>query len=122
MPTVYVVQDPQGKEISVAREFGPLKVLLKGTETAPAAIEKLVRILQNIEPGDFILQIGHPINIGLATHFALLFSGGNLNVLVWRRESYRYIIEEIRLDECDKSAYTAAFDRLGLKPGNHAGQ
>lgn len=108
MPIIYVVQDPDGKEIAVAREYGQLCVMLNGRETTGLAIEKLTSHLQSITRDDFLLQIGSPLNIGIATHLALLFNEGELNLLVWHRQTYKYNIEHITTYESTKSPNAAA--------------
>lgn len=58
-------------------------------------IKKLTMHLSEMREGDFILPIGDPIMIGLATHIALHFGEGSVNILRWVREAYRYTPEHI---------------------------
>lgn len=96
---VWIVQDPCGKDITPARSYGELRVMLTGKESTFQAIHKLEAFLKDIQPQDYLLQIGLPINVGLATHFALLFTGGSINLLVWDRVRYTYNVEPIKTDE-----------------------
>lgn len=109
MPTVYIVQNPQGKEIEPARKFGTFKVILTGHEHPDLAITKLAMALRAMRSDDYLLQIGTVFNIGLATHLALVFTDSSLQVLVWQPETYTYKIQYINLNGNSlKSPNTAA--------------
>ena len=103
-PTVFVVQDPDGKEITLAAKYGKLHVILTGKESTDVALNKLHRVLSEMKPGDYLLPIGKSINMGIAIHFAWhylkinsLCNPVDLNILVWRREQYEYTVETINL-------------------------
>lgn len=99
MNKVFVVQNPDGKEINSATVHGELRVILTGRETLECAMEKLCKHLKHITPNDFLLLIGSPVSVGLAMHLALTFNEGKLKLLIWDREQYRYNIKEINITE-----------------------
>ena len=96
--TVFVVQDPDGKEIMLAKRYGTFRVILTGKETTSQAITKLQEALVDFTPSDYLLPIGKSINMGLAVHMAIIACKGKpVNVLVWRRQQYDYTVETIQL-------------------------
>lgn len=101
MRTVYVVQDPNGKDISDARDFGKLKLLLTGHETIREAAAVLRDKLSNFTEQDYLLMIGSAINMGLAAHIALSATNGKANFLVWSKESWSYKVESVNIYERD---------------------
>lgn len=102
---VFVVQDPDGKEIIEARQYGELHVILTGKEDTQTAMRKLRRALDNFQPQDFLLPIGKSINMGMAMIVAqraleigaLEPKNVVLKCLIWRREAYSYTIENITI-------------------------
>ena len=104
-PIVYIVTDPDGKDLSTARKYGTFRVILTGKETTEQAIEKLDKALENFKLGDYLLPIGKSINMGLAIHFAWGHLDFNtpqetsldLNVLIWRRQQQDYTVESIAI-------------------------
>ena|SRR5438105_10414354 len=105
--TVFVVQNPDGKEILPAGKFGRLHVILTGKEHPTMAFRKLREHMIAFKDTDFLLPIGSPLNIGLAMRVAFEKSS-TINVLVWDRQSYNYNVERIT-DECiTKSAHATA--------------
>jgi len=93
--TVYVVMDSPGKNLLPAREYGNLHVMLTGKENNQQAIVKLEHALRDIRPDDYLLLIGNPVFIALASHIAFTLCDGRVNLLVWDRESYSYNCEKI---------------------------
>ena len=92
-PTVYVIQDSPGKNLLPARDYGSLKILLTHPDTKrdPVFVAKKLQLqLKDITPSDYLLLVGEPIAIGLATHIALHNTHGIVRVLRWVREEYRY--------------------------------
>lgn len=109
VPIVYVVQDPAGKEILPASRFGKLQVILTGKEKTSLAVDKLAETLKNFKPDDYLLPIGSPVNVGVATHIAMLVNGGDIKMLLWDRENYAYNVEHITLhDDTDQPVNTTA--------------
>lgn len=94
MNTVFVISAVNGKNLLPAKEFGELHVILHGRESNETAYSKLDSALSTMKATDFLLLIGHPIHIGMATHFVLT-ELTNPQFLVWDRENYNYRIERI---------------------------
>ena len=100
MPTVFVVQDPQDKNILPARDHGTLLVMLQHSDIAKGTehcIERMAKLLQDMQQGDFILPIGDPVLIGIAFHMAFTLLEGRVKVLRWNREKYTYNPETLRI-------------------------
>ena len=100
---VYVVQDPEGKEITDAKSYGTIRVILTGKERSSQAISLLTQTLKHFQPHDYLLLVGKSINMGLAMHLALRQTGGVLNLLVCHREHWAYTKETINLQEQNES-------------------
>jgi hypothetical protein len=99
---VYVIQDVPGKNLLPAKEFGKLHVILSGKEVTQHAVWKLADDLSRMTSEDYLLLIGHPINIAIASHIALTALSGRVNFLVWDRVNYKYEKQEVEL--CQTSA------------------
>ena len=108
-PIVYVVQDPDGKEITLAKPFGKFYVILTGKETVQQAVYKLHKALVDFTDKDYLLPIGKSVNMGIAIHFAWealkqkdkqepFVILPTLKLLIWQREQYAYIVEEINAE------------------------
>ena len=105
MSRVFVVQkqhcwDP-GKDqfvpkfdLSPAEQYGELVYLLSPT-AAPFRPESVLRELQeklaDIKPDDYLLLIGNPVLIGLATAVAADALEGSVNLLQWSGKERRYL-------------------------------
>mgnify|MGYP001290760131 CR=1 FL=1 len=99
-PTVYVVQDSKGKNILPAKKYGRLQVLLTPSDLNKGSTfiaSKISRQLSSIQPYDYLLLIGDPVAIGIATHLALHFTHGLVNVLKWDRHTYEYNTERMEI-------------------------
>jgi hypothetical protein len=98
--TVYVVQDSPKFNLLPAAEYGNLQVLLPSGQvmmaTAPT-ISMLRRALRDFSNDDYLLAIGDPIAIGLATAIAAGFNGGKIRMLKWDRQEHRYYALEADL-------------------------
>lgn len=100
MSTVYIVQDSFGKNLAPAREYGDMLIILDRNDAQypiDFLVEKLNRKLSGITSKDYLLLIGDPIAIGIATSIALHNTRGMLQVLRWDREHYKYEVKEIRI-------------------------
>jgi hypothetical protein len=94
MHRVFVVQDSD-KDISPAKRYGKLHVLLSTKEVLRGYDGAIARLEQRLEaerfsPDDFLLCVGDPVIIGFAIHYALKLTGGSLNVLKWDRVDQEY--------------------------------
>ncbi len=100
MPKVYVVQDPGSHNILPAEKYGEFIILLQKSDLKRGTthcIQVLQDKLQGITDRDFLLPIGDPIMIGIATYLAVHYGEGRVNILRWFRETYRYDVEQITL-------------------------
>ena len=105
MAVVYVVQKSQrlnrttGRledvfDLSSAEEHGSLQELLSPTAKpfAPEPIvAELYSKLENFSDGDFILCVGNPILIGLATAVAADINEGRVCLLQWNGHKQKYV-------------------------------
>ena len=104
-PIVYIVTDPDGKDLSTARKFGKFHVILTGRESTQEALDKLYGGLFKFRSCDYLLPIGKSINMGLAIHMAWCSLDDNtpemepvdLNILVWRRQQQDYTVEKVTI-------------------------
>jgi hypothetical protein len=102
--TVYVVQkqmhlDREKQEyverfdLSPAKEYGELKYLLSPT-AAPfrpeSVLEDLYKGLEDFTDEDYLLLVGNPVLIGLASSVAAMKSG-TVNFLQWSGKDQRYL-------------------------------
>jgi hypothetical protein len=93
--TVYVVQKPDKKKnILSATEYGQLNFILSEDENImyepESVISEIKNSLQNFSDDDYLLLIGDPVAIGVATHFALLSNKNNAKILKWDNREYKY--------------------------------
>lgn len=105
MSTVYVIQKQQrfcheAKELvdrfdlSTAEQHGEIKYLLS-PQASPfnpeSVIDELHDGLMNFGPDDFLLLVGNPVLIGLATAIAADTVESSINFLQWSGTEQRYI-------------------------------
>jgi hypothetical protein len=94
MPIVYVTQEPQGKNISQATRFGEIKILFppdfNAGFSAGQAASKLMLLLSNYTENDFLLLIGDPVLIGIATAVAAHWANGKVQMLKWDNQDRLY--------------------------------
>lgn len=98
MRTVFVVEEPNGQNILPAQKFGNLRILLLKSDIKQGmdhCVKKLFYELEMITCEDYLLPIGDPILIGVATHIAMRVNDDSLNMLRWVREAYSYNVEHI---------------------------
>ena len=92
--TVYVVQESPGKNISGAEQFGKIEILLpmgQVTFSPGPTVRRLRSSLHGYSDDDFILPIGDPAAIAIATAVAAAFNRGRFNILKWDRQEHLYI-------------------------------
>lgn len=93
---VYVVQEAPGKNILSAEAYGPLVALLPSmmqiVVSATEAIEILNKKLRTFSDQDYLLAIGDPVAIGLASAIAAHCNGGRVKFLKWDRVETRYYV------------------------------
>lgn len=94
---VYVVQDPEGKNILAAKKFGKLEALLPPgqiTLSPGPSILKLRQKLQKFCDDDYLLLIGDPIAIALAAMIAGANNTGRVKFLKWDKQERQYYTVE----------------------------
>lgn len=90
---VYVVQEQYGKNILPAEKFGQLEILLPNAQvsfSSGPAVFILRKKLQKFCDDDYLLLIGDPILIGLASIVAAGFNNGKVRFLKWDRQEKKY--------------------------------
>lgn len=94
-PTVYVVQDPGTRNISSASKYGDIKVLLPENRqiiySSAPTVNRLRDGLKSYSDQDFLLLIGDPAAIGVATSIVSDINNGRYNLLKWDRQESMYI-------------------------------
>ncbi len=96
---VYVVQEVPGKNILPAQKFGTLIPLVSyHIGLFPdTATQEIQRKLHNFSDQDYLLLIGDPVAIGLATGIALINNKGKAQLLKWDRQQKEYYVVKIQL-------------------------
>lgn len=102
-PTVYVTQDvlirgPGGVyerryDHQAAAVYGNLQYVVNFSQAqAPpySLIETMRSALRTFSQDDYLLPVGDPVVMSLATHFALESSGGRVQILRWDRVTQSY--------------------------------
>lgn len=90
---VYVVQEVPGRNVLPATRFGDLKVLLPPGQVQVDAtwwVKLLQKGLSEFADGDYLLCIGDPAAIGLATAVAASKNQGRVALLKWDRQERVY--------------------------------
>jgi hypothetical protein len=101
MPKVYVIQDPDGKNILSASDFGEIVILLPAdrqvTFSPGPTIFELRQKLAYFTDQDFLLFIGDPAAIAMASAIVTDQNGGRFKILKWDRQEHRYYPIQIEL-------------------------
>ena len=96
--TVYVVQEPKGINIICATKYGDIEIVLPATEhmlfDTENIVEKIREKLKNFTEEDYLLLIGDPAAIGVATYFALK-TNKRCQFLKWDRQEKMYYVVEV---------------------------
>lgn len=91
---VYVVQEQKNKNILPAQKYGEIKTLfapdfqvgLSAGQTAQRLMAKMSRFTKD----DYLLLIGDPVIIGIATAVASHWANGKVQLLKWDRHEHMY--------------------------------
>lgn len=110
--TVFVVQKqmrfdhssgelvPKFPSIAKAENFGKIKYLLSPT-ASPFGADKLVpemkKVLDKYGEGDFLLLVGNPVLIGIATTIAADHNLGMVHFLQWSGRDKSYVPISVRI-------------------------
>jgi hypothetical protein len=91
---VYVLQEQAGKNIVTALDFGEIEVLLPSNTqigfSAGQVTQVLYSKLSSYTENDYLLLMGDPVIIGIATTVAAHWSNGKVKMLKWDRMEKRY--------------------------------
>lgn len=98
MSNVYVIQEQVGRNILPARRYGDIKVLLPPHHqimfSPQPVVHRLRDSLRNFSDDDYLLLMGDPAAIGIATTIACDINSGRVKLLKWdKQESDYYVIE-----------------------------
>jgi len=91
--TVYVVYNDSRKNMTAAEKFGKLKDVYSSVGrvyNGDKLIEHARRVLDNWQPGDYLLLVGDPTLCGICMAVALE-SEEEINVLRWDRVNFDYV-------------------------------
>jgi hypothetical protein len=98
---VYVVQEQLGKNIISATKYGEIEVLLPTgsqiTFSAGHVTEELKSKLSNFNDSDYLLLMGDPVAIGLATMVAAHWNKGRVKMLKWDKQEKVYYSVSVNL-------------------------
>lgn len=98
---VYVVQEQLGKNIVSATKYGEIKILLPTgsqiTFSAGHVTEELKSKLSHFNDKDYLLLMGDPVAIGLATMVAAHWNKGRVKMLKWDKQEKVYYPVSVNL-------------------------
>ena len=94
MAKVYIVQENPNVNVIGAGRFGDLIPLLppgRQITLSSSPVVKLLKIkLKNFSNDDYLLAMGDPVAIGIASMVASDINNGKVNMLKWDRENQCY--------------------------------
>ena len=101
MSTVFVVQSDQGRlDFRAAKRFGELSFVLGPTDSVfrlDDTILKLSQQLSGFEAEDYLLPVGNPGLIGIATAMVADQTEGKFQLLQWLGREREYIVIPVKL-------------------------
>lgn len=86
--------------LTEASVYGDLEVLHRGNKVGMDTaniVQRFRHALRNFSDNDFVLLVGDPVLIGIATAVSLKANRGKANVLKWNRETRSYLKVEIEV-------------------------
>tara|TARA_R110002096_G_scaffold107951_2_gene236376 strand:+ start:709 stop:1014 length:306 start_codon:yes stop_codon:yes gene_type:complete len=93
MSKVYAIQEASGKNLLAATNYGDLEFLLPPATnlmfSTDSAVSTIKEGLSEFTEEDYLLLVGDPISIGIATHYAAK-SSDVVNFLKWDNREYKY--------------------------------
>lgn len=97
---VFVVQASRGRNVLGAAEYGKILVLLPEDSMLPhipeTVVAKLKTALATFSDEDYLLLMGSPMAIGIATSLAGQANNGRVAMLLWDRQTHQYF--EVRVN------------------------
>ena len=101
MSKVYVVQDQPGKNILPAQAYGEINVLLDSNKqirfSTGQVVNQLKVALSGFSDEDYLLLIGDPVAIGVATALAAEWNQGRVKFLKWDRQEMQYYVVSVNI-------------------------
>ena len=101
MGTVYVVQEVEGRNITGAKEYGGIVVLLPPghqiTFSPGPVVNQLRAKMSHFGDDDYILLMGDPAAIGIVCACAAEWNQGRFKLLKWDRQEHSYFPIQISL-------------------------
>ena len=98
MSKVYAIQETPGKNLLAATKFGELEFLLPPKSnlmfSTEEAVNKIRSAVEFFGQDDYLLLVGDPVSIGIATHYAAM-NTHKVNMLKWDNREYKYFPVEI---------------------------
>lgn len=103
MSKVFLIQEDPNKNLTGAKEYGRVVVLLPYSQVshdASFAIDAMFEKLKDFSPDDdFLLLMGDPVLIAAASAIVTQLTDGYFRVLKWDRQTKTYNIVLIDLGE-----------------------
>ena len=104
MATVYIIQETLKKvegqwrrvhDFTPALAYGDIEILIGGGQYMPLTMQPVIseikEKLKKFCNDDFLLLVGDPVLMGIATCVAAEINCGKINFLRWDRDTQRYI-------------------------------
>ncbi len=99
MAKVYAIQEANNKNMLSATNFGDLEFLLPPQTNLMFSTEKTLNTiksgLDDFTEDDYLLLIGDPVSIGIATHYAVQKTDV-VKFLKWDNREYTYFPVEVK--------------------------
>ena len=99
MAKVYAIQEANNKNMLSATNFGELEFLLPPQTNLMFSTEKTLNIIKSgldeFTEDDYLLLIGDPVSIGIATHYATKKTDV-VKFLTWDNREYTYFPVEVK--------------------------
>lgn len=99
MAKVYAIQEANNKNMLSATNFGDLEFLLPPQTNLMFSTEKTLNTiksgLDDFTKDDYLLLIGDPVSIGIATHYAVQKTDV-VKFLKWDNREYTYFPVEVK--------------------------
>jgi len=107
MAKVYIVQENPNVNVLGAGRFGELIPMLPPGRQITLSASPVIRLLSNklreFSDDDFLLAMGDPVAIGIASMVAADVNNGKVNMLKWDRENQCYYNVKIILNQKGES-------------------
>ncbi len=79
-----------------AERFGKVEVVLdSGVRSITDELPIIEAAFENFTKDDYLVLMGSPIQMGMATYFAMLKTGGRVKFLIWQNYIQDYKVQEV---------------------------